>query len=141
MKNLSKSKIKEIDKNLTELKESLFKLNKYYDDLEYIGITDIKGLFDETDEDYYKPIKTDNSAFSDNYIEYESKGDKNKNFSPEEYLGMIKPYLRNMINDHKVPMKLQFHSRDEVIDYETQFGEWKIQLILQINFTSSKDSK
>ena len=54
---------------------------------------------------------------------------------------MIKPYLRNMINDHKVPMKLKFHSRDEVIDYETQFGEWKIQLILQINFTSSKDSK
>ena len=31
-----------------------------------------------TDEDYYKPIST-KSAFNGNYIEYESKGDKNKN--------------------------------------------------------------
>ena len=39
-KNLSKSKIKEIEQNLTELEESLFKLNKYYDydDAEYKGM-------------------------------------------------------------------------------------------------------
>ena len=29
------------------------------------------------DEDYYNPIKT-NDAFNSNYVEYESKGDKNK---------------------------------------------------------------
>ena len=28
----------------------------------------------------------------------------------------------------------------EVSDYETQFGEWKIQLTMSINFISSKDS-
>ena len=37
-------------------------------------------------------------------------------------------------------MKLKVHRSNEVIDYETQFGEWKIQLIISINFISSKDS-
>ena len=36
---------------------------------------------------------------------------------------MIRPYLSDMINDHK-----------------TQ-GEWKIQLTMSINFMSSKDSE
>ena len=84
-KNLSKSKIKEIEQNLIELEESLFKLNKYYDydDIEYKGMRDVGNLFNKvafngvafnqsTDEDYYKPIKT-NSAFNGNYIEYQIK--------------------------------------------------------------------
>ena len=60
----------------------------------------MRHLLGKVDEDYYKPIKTA-SDFNGNYIEYESKGDKYKNLSPEEYLDMIKPYLRDMINDHK----------------------------------------
>ena len=63
------------------------------------------------------------SAFNGNYIEYESKGDKDKNLLPKEYLDMIRPYLSDMINDHK--------SR----------REWEIQLTIQINFISSKDSE
>ena len=43
-----------------------------YDDIEYRGIRDVKNLFD-----YYKPTRT-TSAFNGNYIEYESKGDKDK---------------------------------------------------------------
>ena len=54
---------------------------------------------------------------------------------------MIRPYLRDKINDHKAPMILRVHSDNEVIDYETQFGERKIQLAMQINFVSSKDSE
>ena len=73
-------------------------------------------------KDYYKPIKT-KSAFNGNYIEYESKGDKDKNLLPIEYFDMIRPYLRDMINDHKTRR------------------EWKIQLTMQINFISSKDSE
>ena len=42
----------------------------------------------ETDEDHYKPIKT-KSAFNANYIEYESKGVKDKNLSPREYLDIV----------------------------------------------------
>ena len=53
---------------------------------------------------------------------------------------MIKPYLWDIINDNKTPKNLRVHSSNEVIDYETQFGEWKIQLTMSINFISSKDS-
>ena len=35
-----------------------------------------------------------------------SKGDKYENLSPEEYLDMIRPYLRDLINNHKIQMKL-----------------------------------
>ena len=70
-----------------------------------------------TVEDYYKPIKT-KSAFNGNYIEYQSKGDKDKNLSPEEYFDTIRPYLSDMINDHKTLKNLGVHSKNE-----TQFGE------------------
>ena len=143
-KNFSKSKIKEIEQNLIELEKKLSKQNKYfdYDDNEYKGIRDAENLFNQSiDEDYYKPTKTVNSFDNKNsYIEYESHGDKNKNLSPEEYLDIIRPYLRNIINNHKTPMNLRVHSDDEVINYETQFGEWKIQLTMLTNFILSKDS-
>ena len=54
-------------------------------------------------------------AFNNNYIEYESRGDKNKNLSLEDYFYIIRPYLRGMINKN---------------------GEWKNQLTMQINFIS-----
>ena len=72
--------MKEIEKNLFESEKNLFEPKKYYDydDVEYKGIRNVKNLFDlSIDEDYYKPIKT-NDAFNSNYIEYESKEDKNK---------------------------------------------------------------
>ena len=71
---------------LIGLEESLFKLNEYYDydDIEYKGIRDVENLFNgvafnqSTDEDYYQPIKT-KSASDGDYIEYQSKGDKDEN--------------------------------------------------------------
>ena len=79
---------------------------------------DIDHLFNEINKDYYEPIEI-KSAFDGNYIEYESKGDNNDNLSLEEYLNIIRPYLRDMIDNHKA------HS------------EWKIQLVMKINFISS----
>ena len=67
-------------------------------------------------EDYCKPIIV-NSAFNNNYIQYESKGDKI--LTIEEYLSMIESYLVDMINDYK------------------NKGEWKIQLTAETNFISS----
>ena len=55
-------------------------------------------------------------------MEYESKGYKDKILSIKEYLNIIRPYLSDIINDHK-----------------TQ-GEWKIHLSMTINFISSRDS-
>ena len=47
---------------------------------------------------------------------------------------MIRPYLRDLINDHRTPMKLP----TKVID-ESKFGEWKNQLIMLNNCISSKN--
>ena len=80
----------------------------------------VKGLFDSpTDDDYQKPVII-NGAFNNNYIQYESKRNKDKISTIDKYLDMIRPYLWDITNDHK-----------------TQ-GESKIQLIVAINFKSSK---
>ena len=97
-KNLFESKIKDIERNLTELEENLSKTKKYYDydDIEYRGIKNVRDLFDlSIDEDYYR------GAFDGSYIQYESKGEKGKNLSIKEYLNIIKPYLSDIINGHK----------------------------------------
>ena len=52
---------------------------------------------------------------------------------------MIIPYLLDVINDHKAPMNLIDNSNGKIIDYK--FGEWKIQLTMQVNFISSKHSE
>ena len=135
---MNQKKKKEIERNLTELEENLFKTKKYcdYDDTEYKGIRDVKDLFDlSIDEDYYKPIIT-NGAFNINYIHYESKGE---NLSIKKYLNIIKPYLSDIINNHKIQGKWRIHSGNKRIERKTH-SEWKIQLIMAINFISSKDS-
>ena len=63
----------------------------------------------------YKPIIV-KSGYNNNYIEYRSEGDKL--LTAEEYLALIEPYLRELINDYKSK------------------GEWKIQLTALINFIS-----
>ena len=50
----------------------------------------------EQEEDYYKP-KIVSSFWNNNYIDYESNGDKN--VSLDEYLNKIKPYLKDIIID------------------------------------------
>ena len=139
-------KIKETEESIFKLEESLtnFKKDHFQDDFKYRNIGNIRNLFNGValngiDENYYKPIRT-KSAFNGNYIENESKGDKDENLLPKQYLDMIRPYLSDIINDHKTPKNLRVHSSNEVIDYETQFGEWKIRLTMSINFISSKDS-
>ena len=52
---------------------------------------------------------------------------------------MIRPYLRDITNDHKTQGEWEVRSSNEVINYKTQ-SEWKIQLKIIINFISSKDS-
>ena len=93
-KKSSTQKIEKIEKNLFR-----FKKHKDYDDIEYRGIRDLFDL--SIDEDYYKPRKT-NDAFNSNYIEYESKGNKNKTLSIKEYLNMVRPCLNDIINDNKL---------------------------------------
>ena len=156
-KHLSVSEIKEAEKNLTKLKKSL-RFKKFhggfhtvdYDDLdnydynydhaddddEYRKIGSIRRLFKGFDRDYYKPIRTEDgfAGRTNNYIEYTSRGDRYKTLSLEKYLNMIRPYLRDLINDHKTSTKLN----NEANDSDTERGEWKIQLVMQNNFISLK---
>ena len=90
------------------------------------------------DEDYYKPIIT-NGAFNNNYIQYESKGNKDKILTTSEYLDMIRPYLSDIITDHKTQGEWKIHLGNTKTEHKTQ-GEWKIHLTMAINFISSKDS-
>ena len=105
-KNLSTQKIKEIEENLFKLEKRLsnFKKYPYQDNFEHRNIKSIRNSLNvalsEIDEDYYRQIRTKN-AFNGNSFEYESEGDKDKNLSPEEYLDLIRPYLSNIINNHK----------------------------------------
>ena len=72
----------------------------------------------ESNEDYYESEKI-NGTFNDNYVEYESNGDKDKRLSIEEYLDMIRPYSSKIIDYHK--------------------DEWNIQLTMEDGFISIED--
>ena len=52
-------------------------------------ITDVRINFDqEKEEDYFEP-KTVSNFWNNNYIEYETNGDKNRNLALGEYLNKI----------------------------------------------------
>ena len=69
------------------------------------------------DKDHYKPILV-KSGYDNNYIQYESKGDKI--LTLKEHLALIERYLRKLIN------------------YYNNKGEWKLQLTAEISFVSLK---
>ena len=59
-------------------------------------IKDIRTLFEEEEEGYYEPKRLSNFG-NNNYIEYESNDDQNRNLSLAEYFNEIKAYLRTII--------------------------------------------
>ena len=85
-------------------------------------------------------LKNIASAFNNNYIQYESMGDRYKNLSVKEYIDLIRPYLSDIINNHKAQGKWRIHSANTITEHKTQ-GEWKIHLTMAINFISYRDSK
>ena len=82
-------------------------------------------MFDNIDDDYYKPILVKGS-FNENYKYYESRGDKDKKLSIEQYLDRIKPYLSDLINENKA--------------LENNLNEWKVQINMSVNFVSFNDT-
>ena len=63
-------------------------------------VWDIRNLFGQKKEDYYRPVRVGN-FWSRNYIEYESNNDKTKTLSIGEYLNKIRPSLKDIINNLK----------------------------------------
>ena len=87
--------LKIIDKYLKNLKKDLEKLHKCI--IKY----GLDYLFNELDEvDYYEP-KNIKSAFNGSYVLYESKGDKDNKLALYEYFDIIRPYLKDMIDNYK----------------------------------------
>ena len=78
-------------------------------------LRDITNPFEQEEENYYKPERVSN-FWSNNYIEYKSKGDRSKKLSVKEYLNKIRPYLKDIINHLKIS------------------DTWKIHLIIANNF-------
>ena len=113
--NEKKKVLKKIYRYFKNFKKDLDKLQKYQYNITHV----IDYLFNE--EDYYKPKKV-KSAFDDGYALYESKGDKDSKSSIDEYFDIIRPYLRDMIDNHKAT------------------GEWKIQLTMRIIFVFFTDA-
>ena len=108
--------LKNIDRYLKNFKKDLEKLQKY----QYNTTYGLDYLFNEDDEgDYYEP-KEVKSAFDGSSMLCESRGDKDSKLAIYEYFDIIKPYLRNMIDNHKAR------------------GEWKIQLTIRIIFFLSQ---
>ena len=73
------------------------------DDDKYRKTGSVRRLFKKSNRDYYKPtiIDTGFAGEVNNYIKYRSEGNKDEKLSPEEYLNMIRPDLRDLINRHK----------------------------------------
>ena len=120
--NTLKQTVYETGKKLSKpktLKQSDLKKIFSYKKKKKKEIKDTRALFEE---DCYKPKRVSN-FWNNNYIHYESNGDRNRNFSLNEYLDKIRPYLR-----------------DKIIDLQ-ESDTRKIQLAITINFISSKDTE
>ena len=80
-------------------------------DDEYRKIGSVRRLFVESNRDYYKPKVIDRGFAGEvnNYIKYISEGDKDEKLSLGEYLNMIRPDLRDLINRHKPIEKLSYN--------------------------------
>ena len=103
--------------------KKIFKIKKILNSLllsKKEKLVKIKKLINKPKKDVYKPIKI-NGAFSDNFVEYKSDSKKDKSISIARYLNNIREHLRKLINDKR------------------SIGNWKIQLIMKINFISSKN--
>ena len=107
--------LKNIRKYLKKLNDDFKKLYKYQGNIIY-GLDYLLNKLNK--EDYYEP-KEIKSAFDGSYMLYESRGDKDNKLALYEYFEIIRPYLKNLIDDHK--------------------GEWKIQLSMRMIFVSFTD--
>ena len=123
IRNLFRLK-KEQNDTATEDIRNIFRIKKYIKGIEAIVLRSIKKLFEyeKEEENYYKPVRV-NNFWNNNYIKYESNGDKNNNLWLDEYLNKIKSYLKDII-----------------IDLQS-FDTWKIQVTIEIDFISSKDNE
>ena len=106
---------KRIPRYLKKLGTNLSKRGDYQKNYLY----GIDRLFDE--DIYYRPFEV-KSAFTGNYVLYESNGGEIRSLSVLEYLSKIRPYLYHLIEEY------------------SQNSSWKIQIVAKLSFVSLTDS-
>ena len=84
-------------------------------------VRDIRILFKQEKEDYYKPVKVDNFC-TQYYIEYGSNADRNKALLIKDYFIKLRPHSKDVMNNLK------------------KSYTWKIQSTIAITFLSSEDT-
>ena len=65
------------------------------------------------------------------------KRDRYENLSPKEYINVITPYLRDLINEHRPTMELNSSGNNNNNNNNNR-AEWKIQLKMQNSCISTK---
>ena len=86
-------------------------------------VGDIRNLFGQKKEDYYRPVRVGN-FWSRNYIEYESNNDKTKTLSIREYLNKIRPSLKDIINNLKKSDTWKTSSKDNEEERENASNKY-----------------
>ena len=99
---------------------NLFRLKKENKAIKYRILRNIGNLFEHEEGKCYEPVR-ENNFWSNNYIEYKSKGDT-ETLSAKQYVNKIRPYFKDITNNLK------------------KSDTWKIQLTITANFISSKDN-
>ena len=106
------------EENIIKDIRNLFRLEKETKAIKDRILKDIKNIFEYEEEEkkYHKPVRLSN-FWSNNYIEYESNGDRSKTLSVKKHLNKIKPYLKNIISTLKKSgtLKIQFTSSNNFI--------------------------
>ena len=115
MKKIFKNRLKKIGNTTIKDIKNFFTLKKENEEIKDRIIRDDRNLLEHEEEKYYKQVRVGN-FWSNNYIEYESNGDRNKTIPAKEYLNKIRPCLKEIINELK------------------KSDTWKIQLTIAINF-------
>ena len=108
-------------------------------------IESVRRLFEDPNRDYYKPSVIDRDFVGEvnNYIKYMREGDKDEKILPGEYLNMIRPDLRGLINRHK-PIEILNNDTDDNNNNnnnnnnDTNREKWKIMLRMHIKCISTK---
>ena len=126
-RHLSEEEKEENDEYLRKLLRILNNKEEHgpndHDDFDYFGIKDIENLFDKVNEEgYYKPILV-KSSFNGNYKYNESREDKERELSVNQYFNTVMPYSYDLINDHRIARRV-----------------CRIQINMHVNFISSKDT-
>ena len=94
LEKLKKTKTKKTNDVPIKVTRNLFRFKKESKAIKCKILTDIRNLSEHEEEDYYKLVRV-NNYWSNNYIEYKSKGDR-KTLSVKKYLDEIRPYSKDI---------------------------------------------